>query len=472
MIGWVAGAPDRSRRSRSCTWCAMVPHRRSPQLVPADVLAGWLGWLEAAAVPSALPDSLGHALLCQSYMAALFSRATLDACLPAMLADAALACTPADSATMLSTGVAFYSVGKLFGGTVCDVLGAKKTFTATVLNSGLMCLIVSFSSNMRTMGLWWGISRAGGACYWPAMIKLTSSWWDDSSFGEAWSLLTTSSRLGAIVGGLTASIVLRMSSWRTIMRIASVNLLVMGTVELLFLRQGPVIRTLPQHKNSSEIQKATKSPPRATSFAGALRKLLFDKRVFLTFASQSCTLPLLELNSLIPLFLVQSARVTPSTASTLAIAYPVGAMISMVLSGRLFTKLSDAGRATMFAAQGVLGFVALQVLSTPQLASSVVINCAALAAMMLGMAPTIFLAPSTLLTRYSSSRVQGTMSGLVEVPGYVTSMLFLRIYPQILERGGWQLLMRVMQLGVVGGVVCNAAVWRMEAENPTTAPIA
>ena len=27
-------------------------------------------------------------------------------------------------------------------------------------------------------------------------------------------------------------------------------------------------------------------------------------------------------------------------------------------------------------------------------------------------------------------------------------------------------------LGVVGGVVCNAAVWRMEAENPTTAPIA
>jgi sugar phosphate permease len=419
-------------------------------------------------------------------MAALFSRATLDACLPAMLADTALGCTPADSAAMLSTGVAFYSVGKLFGGTVSDILGAKETFTATVLNSGVMCLIVSFSSNMRAMGLWWGISRAGGACYWPAMIKLTSSWWDESSFGEAWSLLTTSSRLGAIVGGLTASIVLRLSSWRTIMRIAGLNLCLMGTVELLFLRQGPVTRILPQHSNIAEKREAEKAsleaelngqPPdqsslQSTSFVGALCKLLFDKRVFLTFASQSCTLPLLELNSLIPLFLVQSVHVTPSTASTLAIAYPVGAMISMVLSGRAFTKLTDAGRATMFAVQGMLGFIALQILSMPKPSSNGVITCAALAATMLGMAPTIFLAPSTLLTRYSSSRVQGTMAGLVEVPGYVTSMLFLRIYPQILERGGWPLLMRAMQLAVVGGAVCNVVVWRMEASTPTSSPIA
>ena len=423
-------------------------------------------------------------------MAALFSRATLDACLPAMLADTALGCTPADSATMLSTGVAFYSVGKLFGGTACDMFGAKETFTATVLNSGVMLIIVSFSSNMRTMGLWWGISRAGGACYWPAMIKLTSSWWDDSSFGEAWSLLTTSSRLGAIVGGLTASVVLRLSSWRTIMRIASVNLLVMGTVELLFLRTGPVTRTLPQLDEPEEDDSDAKAPALAApeqqqqqlqpkqkqkppvSFAGALRKLLLNKRVFLTFASQGCTLPLLELNSLIPLFLVQSAHVAPSTASTIAIAYPVGAMISMILSGRAFTKLTDAGRATMFSLQGVLGFAALQVLSMPQLASNAAVTGAALAATMLGMAPTIFLAPSTLLTRYSSSRVQGTMSGLVEVPGYVTSMIFLRVYPQILERGGWQLLMRAMQLAVVGGSLFNALVWRMEASDPTTQPIA
>ena len=148
-----------------------------------------------------------------SYMSALFSRATMDACLPAMLADAALQATTADSAALLSTGVAFYSVGKLLGGTATDLLGAKATFCASTLNSGVMLLLVSLSSNMRVMGFWWGVSRLGGACYWPAMLKVTSSWWDEASFGEAWSLLTTSSRLGAIVGGLVASVVLRRSSW-------------------------------------------------------------------------------------------------------------------------------------------------------------------------------------------------------------------------------------------------------------------
>ena len=54
------------------------------------------------------------------------------------------------------------------------------------------------------------------------------------------------------------------------------------------------------------------------------------------------------------------------------------------------------------------------------------------------------------------------------MPGYVTSMVFLRLYPWILARGGWQLLMRVMQVAVVGGAACNALVWRMEAAHPTT----
>ena len=61
-----------------------------------------------------------------SYMSALFSRATMDACLPAMLADAALQATTADVAALLSTGVAFYSVGKLLGG-ICSALMLART---------------------------------------------------------------------------------------------------------------------------------------------------------------------------------------------------------------------------------------------------------------------------------------------------------------------------------------------------------
>ena len=95
---------------------------------------------------------------------------------------------------------------------------------------------------------------------------------------------------------------------RTAERIAGINLLVMGTVQLLFLRTGPVVKELPSKPPSKLPSKPGAAAASAKeSFVSAIRKLLLDKRVLLTFATQAFVLPLLELNSLIPLFLVQSA---------------------------------------------------------------------------------------------------------------------------------------------------------------------
>lgn len=91
---------------------------------------------------------------------------------------------------------------------------------------------------------------------------------------------------------------------------------------------------------------------------------------------------------------------------------------------------------------------------------------------MIRRAPTIFLAPSALLRRYASSQFNGSMIGLADVPGYITSMIFLRLYPQMLERGGWALPMRVMQIAVIVGGALNYQVWALETSAPTMTPIA
>jgi hypothetical protein len=66
-------------------------------------------------------------------MAAIAGRVAMDAALPAMLLDATLACTPADTARLLSTGVMFYSLGKVLGGGLIDRVGGALTFTTTLL---------------------------------------------------------------------------------------------------------------------------------------------------------------------------------------------------------------------------------------------------------------------------------------------------------------------------------------------------
>jgi sugar phosphate permease len=160
-------------------------------------------------------------------------------------------------------------------------------------------------------------------------MKLTSSWFDEQGFGGAWSVLTTSSRVGAIVGGLTAGAVMRQrwGSWRAILRISGALQLLMAGVMALLLRSGPVTR-------AQRPKSADSGGGGGGGYLVALRALLTHRRVALTFMAQACVLPLLELNSLLPLYLVQTAGVRSATASTLATSYPLGGIIGMLFTVR------------------------------------------------------------------------------------------------------------------------------------------
>jgi predicted MFS family arabinose efflux permease len=85
----------------------------------------------------------------------------------------------------------------------------------------------------------------------------------------------------------------------------------------------------------------------------------------------------------------------------MAVSYPVGAIVSMVVSGRLYDRLSDQGRLRMFIGQHALAVACLQLLCMAP--SSGVLTMACMTGTMMGVAPTIFLAPSALVTRYAET---------------------------------------------------------------------
>ena len=185
------------------------------------------------------PQRKAALLMYPSYMVAIAGRVAMDAALPAMLLDQHLLCGPADTARLLSTGVMFYSLGKVVGGGVIDRVGGALTFTVTMVTAGIMQGLCSVSGSVSHMSLLWGIWRLAAAGFWPAMNKVVASWWDEDSFGQAWSILSTSSKVGAISGGVMAASILRVASWRVLLRVASALLAASGGMMMLFLRDGP-----------------------------------------------------------------------------------------------------------------------------------------------------------------------------------------------------------------------------------------
>jgi sugar phosphate permease len=153
---------------------------------------------------------------------------------------------------------------------------------------------------------------------------------------------------------------------------------------------------------------------------GGLLKLCGSPKVLCAFATQMFMMPLNEMNSLMPLFLVESVGLSQQAAASVATAYPLGAIVSMVASGVLFDKLGDSGRAVMFGLQNVLAIASFQLLPA---ASSPAVVAAAMFTAMVGTAPTIFLAPSGLLSRLASPRYSGTVIGLCDAPGFFAGMV-------------------------------------------------
>jgi|EP01049_Picozoa_sp_SAG25_P001520 sugar phosphate permease len=275
-------------------------------------------------------------LMYPSYMAVLFSRTAIDVSVPAMLADTTMAIDQAQTATLLSTGVCFYIVGKIVGGTFTDKLGGSRTFAATVLNATVCMIAIASSRSITTMSLLWGLSRLGGGSYYPAMNSVTRSHWPVEQFGTAWSIMCTSSRVGAIFGGLVGAVVLRLSSWRTLLRISSGYLGVSGILMALFLRDGA-------HGESVEspvvIQDGGKVQlQRTESFGDAMTRMASSARIALCFTTTMMMMPLNGLNSLVPLYLVQNSGLSLSKAASYGTAYPVGAVVSMLVTARLFER--------------------------------------------------------------------------------------------------------------------------------------
>lgn len=280
-------------------------------------------------------------LMYPSYMAAIAGRVAMDAALPAMLLDRQLACSPTDTARLLSTGVMFYSLGKVVGGGIIDRIGGAVTFMATMMTAGTMQGMCSMSNNVGQMSLLWGVWRLAAACFWPAMNKVVASWWDEHEFGQAWSILTTSSKLGAIAGGIMAASILRVASWRALLRVASMLLAASGGMMILFLRDGPgavdngtplastsTIRDPAARRDKNGFQlpvtpvgeggtgdshnsrnTATSVGDVKLSYPRVLWRLMTSNRVLLTLATQAFVLPLNELTSLLPLYIMETAAV-------------------------------------------------------------------------------------------------------------------------------------------------------------------
>ena len=195
--------------------------------------------------------------------------------------------------------------------------------------------------------------------------------------------------------------------------------------------------------------------------------LLRSGRLWLIFASTACLGPAFDLGALLPLYLAQTHKLSPAAAAVMSGAYPLGAALSLVVSGWVYDRIKPKQRAAYFGSLLVAALGSLTVLARRGAGSTpkwLLASC--LFSTMFGVAPSLYLPNSALILRLAG-RYSGTVMGINDLPGIAIAAVWLGVYPTLLKNGGWAAVLLPIQVLLACSSVCTVSYLAVDARRPT-----
>lgn len=233
-------------------------------------------------------------------------------------------------------------VGKFLFGYAADKFGGNRTFTAGLFVASLFVGMIGFVSDVRLFAAAFFLIFMAKAAGWPSMARIIINWFQPNQYGRVWGILSTSSRVGTLVATFCLSSLLAWMSWRGMLWITA-GLGIVTAVGFAFLmRKRP--RATPPSAEDTRLE-STKSPSAphpldGTTILQAIPCLLRSGQFWLIAGSLMGLAILWDFLLMVPMFLQDILRLPAADASRAASAFPLGSLISVLIGGYVFDKLS------------------------------------------------------------------------------------------------------------------------------------
>ncbi|HHZ83167.1 MAG TPA: MFS transporter [Nitrospirales bacterium] len=244
-------------------------------------------------------------------------------------------------------------VGKIVSGVVADRLGGKWTFTMGLCITTISVAIFGMCSTAIGFSLVYFAALFAKSSGWPSMAKLIGNWHSPSKHGRVWGLLSTASRVGTMIALSAFGALLYVLPWQHMLWVASgIGVACVGII-FFFLKENPSPSI--QVDNSRSVEH-TNHPLKNTSLKQALLVFATSKRVWLIAVSMMGLTIMMDILNFLPMYLKESLDILPAEAATIALFFPAGSFISVLLGGYLFDTLSKHSVPTLV---GILLTVAM-----------------------------------------------------------------------------------------------------------------
>jgi OPA family sugar phosphate sensor protein UhpC-like MFS transporter len=385
------------------------------------------------------------------YAALMLCRNTLVACSVQIVEDPTLGIDKESFGHLMAWHSAGAILGKLVTGPGADLLGGRRMFLLALSLTAIANVGFAFSSSFFLFAAFNFFGQAAKAGGWPAMAQLVRSWFPTTRYGQVWSVIATSSRVGTIAAGLLFGYLLTWMQWRSVFLISAALTACVIVVLYATLKQEPQDAGLPslldQEEGDQEQSEAPSSVPDdhashaldQTTLWQACWEFATSSRFWLIGFSIVFLTVCMDFLNFIPLYLSEELDFSAGNASRAGTAFPMGMFAALLLTSFYYDRLSKfqliavIGFQLLFSCLAVLLLWKLEIIP-----ESVRTPTAIMTIFLLGLAISpAYYVPMSVFSVAFGGKHAGFLVAIIDIFGYAAAMLFNYFGGTIAENHGW-----------------------------------
>lgn len=300
------------------------------------------------------------ALLFGGYAACYFCRADLSVAMPLLIEELGKhGMSHAEAivrmGAMTSLGVLAYALGKLFLAGLGDFWGGRVNFLIGLGGATIFTLVFASGAALPLFTFAWLGNRLTQSIAWAGLIKVSSKWFDYSSYGTIIGILSISYLVGDAIARQCMGLLIQHGfGWRALFCFAAAVAGVFLLANIFFLRESRTQDGYEEAKpNPRSLFAQTESRP--PTLAALLRPLLRSRAfVLVCLLSFGCTLVRETFNTWTPVYLRDFLGYSMSNSAGMSAIFPGVGAISVLATGWLSDRMGANGRSILL----FLGLVA------------------------------------------------------------------------------------------------------------------
>jgi OPA family glycerol-3-phosphate transporter-like MFS transporter len=341
--------------------------------------------------------------------------------------------------TLSSVGVLAYALGKLFLTGLGDYWGGRRNFLIGVGGATAFTLLFAAGGGLPVFSIAWVGNRLTQSVGWAGLVKVSSRWFDFSSYGSILGILSLSYLVGdALARQQMGLLIAHGYGWRALFVFAGAVTAVMLLANFLWLRESRAEEGHPEATpNPRNLFAATEAPPASVS---ALLLPLLRSRAFLLVCllSFACTIIRETFNTWTPMYLRDHLGYNLSDSAAFSAIFPGVGAISVLGAGWLSDRLGLNGRSLLLFVGLTATAAALLVLMSVHAGAGhsplAIIGIGAVAFFLLG--PYSYLGGAFALD-FGGKQASAASSGIIDGVGYLGGVLAGDSVARLAVSFGW-----------------------------------